>query len=441
MNLRTDDALISSPPPKLRPVQRIAILLAAALLIQVAFGLLPFLGVYGRSERFHTMVPCLWLVDFLIYGRQHSPRWAYGAIACAGVAFLLSFSFWSVLSTQAKDAGGTADWREVLYKLYLMASMFVLYTVLSRCLSWILQNVPPTRKLMTTPHRRWLQFLRAVVALGLFAPYLFTANNIHRFKIGNGATPKSANGLAYEDVRLLSARDGIPLSAWFIPAPNSKKVVVVCHGLGANKSIYLGVTPFLHHAGFNILMLDLRGHGSSGGHTISIGRDEAYDVQGAVHYLQRQRGFTSIALYGFSMGGAAVMHAAHRLPDVDTVVVDSTFAEFPPLVKQQLSWLPAPLDKAMLAATAFYTRLELGSSLEDVSPRPFIPAISPRPMFIIHGTADSLIPAVQARAIYSAAREPKQLWLVEGADHCRCRSVGVQEYESRVARFLRRTLQ
>ena len=44
--------------------------------------------------------------------------------------------------------------------------------------------------------------------------------------------------------------------------------------------------------------------------------------------------------------------------------------------------------------------------------------LAPRPLFVIHGTADSTIPVEQAIQIYRAAQQPKELWLAEGAEHC-----------------------
>src|SRR3712207_7622089 len=43
---------------------------------------------------------------------------------------------------------------------------------------------------------------------------------------------------------------------------------------------------------------------------------------------------------------------------------------------------------------------------------------SPRPLLIVHGTADALIPVEHARRLYEVAGEPKELWLVDGAAHC-----------------------
>jgi fermentation-respiration switch protein FrsA (DUF1100 family) len=45
------------------------------------------------------------------------------------------------------------------------------------------------------------------------------------------------------------------------------------------------------------------------------------------------------------------------------------------------------------------------------------PAVSPRPMLLIHGTDDDVLPVECSRQIFAAAREPKELKLFEGAGH------------------------
>ncbi|MBQ8033260.1 MAG: alpha/beta hydrolase, partial [Elusimicrobiaceae bacterium] len=69
-----------------------------------------------------------------------------------------------------------------------------------------------------------------------------------------------------------------------------------------------------------------------------------------------------------------------------------------------------------------------------------IAKVSPRPIFIIHGRYDNLVPAAQARHLYRAAKEPKTLWLVPKAKHNKCGEVGGFEYKQRLAEFFRKNL-
>jgi fermentation-respiration switch protein FrsA (DUF1100 family) len=71
----------------------------------------------------------------------------------------------------------------------------------------------------------------------------------------------------------------------------------------------------------------------------------------------------------------------------------------------------------------------------DVVPLRDVAAIAPRPLLIIHGTADTSIPFEHAVQVYAAAGEPKELWLAEGATHCGAYFLDRSAYCSRIIEF------
>jgi fermentation-respiration switch protein FrsA (DUF1100 family) len=63
--------------------------------------------------------------------------------------------------------------------------------------------------------------------------------------------------------------------------------------------------------------------------------------------------------------------------------------------------------------------------------------LAPRPLFMIHGQRDAYIGPSIAQGLFDEAREPKELWLVPGAKHNRCREISPDEYHRRVSSFFR----
>jgi fermentation-respiration switch protein FrsA (DUF1100 family) len=61
--------------------------------------------------------------------------------------------------------------------------------------------------------------------------------------------------------------------------------------------------------------------------------------------------------------------------------------------------------------------------------------ISPRPVLIIQGEADSMIPADSALRLYEAAGEPRFLWTEEGVSHVGMYSAHPEMYEEQVIGF------
>ncbi len=420
--------MLRSPVPL---KNRIALLGGAAIL-----GWLLLFWIPAPSERWHALLVPLWALYFSMSGQKISKMtMVYGIGITLGVVVTL----WTLGGTQASAIGGRLTFEEVVSKIYFTAGIFVLYAVLCAALNALISLSPSGRELLQTPRGWWLRTLRMGLALCLFAPYIYATFNFHRFKYADATNPQASCKLKYEDLDFRAA-DGTRLSGWWIPSRSSRKTIVVVHGVGSNRGDFLAVAPFLQRNGFNALLFDLRGHGDSGGHTVSFGVQEAQDVDAAVELAARRS--ESVGLYAFSMGGSSALHAIGKngLPPVRAVVLDSTFAEFTPLARAQMAFLPDSWARPLLKVLSFYAWLEIGTHLEDIAPRRYIAQIAPRPLLLLHGTNDSLIAPPQAKWNFAAAREPKQLHWMQGAPHCGGLTVEGDAYENRVVTFFKKNL-
>jgi alpha-beta hydrolase superfamily lysophospholipase len=418
----------------LRLLQRVAVFLGVVGVLHLALApLIPL-----AAERRHFAVPVAWGIDWLLFVRPRLPQgpagWKRFRPALVALAIALGVADWLLVVEGARRGGGWSGAEEWVWKGALSLSLMAHWSLLARAVSstWGALRVPARPRVLLT----------ALATTLLLAPYGFTVLNVHRVKSVSGRDP-SAVRLRFEPIRFASGP--LQLRGWWIPAARpTSRCVVVCHGISANMGAFVGVAPFLHRAGFNVLFFDFRGHGASPGHTASFGWHESEDVRAACKYL-RSRGQDKIALYGFSMGGAAVNLAFHpRLGAVDeavrAVVVDSTFARFPPLVEQQLGAVPQALRPSLMSVLSWCSLYEIGVRPEEIVPAQTVARIAPRPLLIIHGDADRLIPVAQSRELFAAARSPKQRIVVPGAGHCLCRLVNPGAYEARVANWLRRAL-
>ena len=249
-------------------------------------------------------------------------------------------------------------------------------------------------------------------------------------------------GLPYENV-YFKTEDKVQIKGWFIPSEEySAKTVILMHGWGMNRSDILKNTYFLRDLGFNLLYFDFRALGESGGKTSSIGYLELKDVAAAVRFLKETRPqfCEKIGLYGLSMGGmVAICEAAHK-PDISCVVAEASYYSFRRVVSRW-AWVHHKVPYfPLIPIILHYIRKYLGVNPERYSPKYNIPKIAPRPVFIIHGRYDNLVPAAQAKMLFKKAGEPKEIWLVPGAKHNKCAEVGGFEYKQRLADFFRQYL-
>ena len=280
------------------------------------------------------------------------------------------------------------------------------------------------------------------------AVFIVAAYGLVSFLIAQGVTKADRDpqedhpsnyGLEFEDVEFLSRRGDFNLSGWYLPAGPGPNLIFV-HGIGGVRSgdNAVDLAARMVGQGYNVLMFDLRGHGSSEGDKVSGGYFERWDVWGAVDYL-KERGVdpVSIGLMGFSMGAATSILAAAGEPKITAVAVDSPYANASDLISQESArktpfpeWLiPVFIPTAKLMANGFY-----GIDLGELVPERAVAGLT-YPIAVIHGTADERIPWEHGQRVADAAPEGSTLWLVPDVDHVDAFLTHPDEYARRVTEY------
>jgi len=234
----------------------------------------------------------------------------------------------------------------------------------------------------------------------------------------------------FQDITLQTA-DGLRLSAWYTPTEN-KIVILVGHGYANTRSAEMHVL-FSRH-GYGVLSWDFRAHGESEGETCTLGYHEALDVEAALDFALAQPEVDRVGIWGGSMGGIAALRAAVRRPEIEAIAIDSVPTSVADTV--QITVRPAFLRQFVCHAAKWGTGLDP----ESLRPVDEIGRLNPRPLFIIQGTADQLIPVDSAQRLYDAAGEPRTLWIEPGVRHLEMYQDRPAEYERRVIQFFDRMI-
>lgn len=250
-------------------------------------------------------------------------------------------------------------------------------------------------------------------------------------------TPEEV-GLPYEPVIFTARGEALNLAAWYIPAPEAHGAVVIAHGIGGcrGREFTASSLPLAQHmvrSGLSVLMIDLRGHGESGAARMTYGARERRDVLGAVDWLLA-RGYSAgrIGILGASMGGVAAIGAARVEPAIRALIIDSSCASFPDMMRTHFrAW--SKLPAVFLPGALLIAWLLTGENLGRLRPSVRLRTMERRPMMVIHARGDQLVPTDHAHANASAAGA--ELWITDSARHLGSFALLPHTYSNVVTQF------
>lgn len=218
--------------------------------------------------------------------------------------------------------------------------------------------------------------------------------NVHPQKIKSGETPEKYK-LAYENVSLKSF-DGTTLKGWYLPARKpTDKALLLLHGYPMDKGDLLP-TASLFEINFNLLLMDLRGFGESGGGSATFGSKEQRDMKYALDFLE-QKGNKSIGVFGYSTGGGIALLSASTDSRIKAVATYAAFTDLSGLAENQYKKLGF-LDKPMTGLMALWYRLFFGPLPDPAKAAEKITV----PVLVIHNQGDEVVPFAQAQKLQAA---------------------------------------
>jgi putative redox protein len=120
---------------------------------------------------------------------------------------------------------------------------------------------------------------------------------------------------------------------------------------------------------------------------------------------------------GFSGGAAVSIYTAARDARVTSVVACACPAEFS-MVGNPQTLVEYFRSIGVIRDPDFpHSVEEWISGFRLVSPLDYVAAIAPRPILLVHGSSDQVVPVSHAHRLYAQAKEPKQIAVIDGAGH------------------------
>lgn len=180
------------------------------------------------------------------------------------------------------------------------------------------------------------------------------------------------------------------------------------------------ITKALSRHGVSTLRFDFTGLGNSEGDFSNTNfSSNVEDLVAAANYMEKNLEAPSI-LVGHSLGGAAVIHAAHQIDSVKAVATIGAPAD-PVHVKENFSVKLDEIEQTgeatvTLAGRPFKIKKQFLDDLESASMEDKVKNLN-RALLIMHTPLDKTVGIDNAARLYSKAKHPKSFISLHEADH------------------------
>ncbi|BAF59691.1 MAG: alpha/beta hydrolase [Pelotomaculum sp.] len=232
----------------------------------------------------------------------------------------------------------------------------------------------------------------------------------------------AGNSLKWEKVNYSNER-GLKLAGLLCSVPGAGTVVIVCHGFTGSKEgggRAVDMAEKLGKLGYASLLFDFSGCGESEGDFTGVSlTGHVGDIKSSVDFCL-SLGFRRVITVGRSFGGtAAICHGGldRRVGGVCTWAAPA----FPAKLFDSFRNNTLKSEEGLVPLTGeggtVFLKEGFFADLRSYNVPVSASMISPRPLLIINGSNDVVVPVENAQAIFNAAGEPKEIRIIEGADH------------------------
>jgi dipeptidyl aminopeptidase/acylaminoacyl peptidase len=205
--------------------------------------------------------------------------------------------------------------------------------------------------------------------------------------------------------------DGRELHAWFMPAKGldaaagkNAPAILHCHGNMGDISEHASTSAYITQVGVSVLLFDYRGFGRSTPCSWMCREDLCEDAEAAYAYLKTRPDVDveRIGVFGYSLGGSFALEMAARHPEIKCAATVGAFSSWPGIASDFVPVLGRVL-------------IRNGCAAEDN-----VALLGSRPLLLIHGEKDTIVPPVNGKRILraaTAARVPVELISISDGGH------------------------
>lgn len=245
------------------------------------------------------------------------------------------------------------------------------------------------------------------------------------------------NYLPKEEI-ILKSTYGYNIKGLFIPNGNSKKCIIICHGITANLNYSVKYIKPFYSRGYSIFIYDHRNHGLSGGNYTSMGYYEKYDLKTCVDFIFNKLGAdTTLGVLGESMGAGTVLQYCAIDNRASFCIEDCGYSDVFDLFKYRLKEDYKINFPPLMYMANLMMKIKYGWTFKAASPIKYIKDIE-IPILFIHGDKDDYVPTYMVYDLYNAKSKGfKDIYVAKNAKHAEAFLIDPVKYDEIIDNFLK----
>jgi alpha-beta hydrolase superfamily lysophospholipase len=205
------------------------------------------------------------------------------------------------------------------------------------------------------------------------------------------------------------------------PESPARGTIVLLHGVRMQRQALQSTAEAFVEAGYRAILVDLRGHGESGGRFLTYGVRESQDVSRLLDEVESRHLLQApVGAYGFSYGGAVAIQLASRDRRIRAVTAVSTFSNVEQVVSDYArryfpllgGHVPEPIIRSAVAEAGAIAGFEpREADARDAAARARVP------LLLMHGASDEQVRPYHSQALSRAAGDRATLIILPGETH------------------------
>ena len=225
---------------------------------------------------------------------------------------------------------------------------------------------------------------------------------------------------ALEEV-FIPCEDGVTINGLYAPGRKSTPTILIFHGNAGNithRDIFL---QGFNRLGYSVLLVDYHGYGKSEG---SPSEKNLYlDGEASLKWLSEKKQIipAQIILFAKSLGSGVAVELATK-NTFKGLILETPFSSIPSVARSHFPYNCFPVEYMTI------DKFDNISKMEKIK----------CPILFIHGTRDTIIDKKESEKLFAKGTMPKEIYLVEGADHNNIQDVAFPKYWDKISDWISR---